>query len=163
MDGAKTGIVWRRAEPSEAEALTCLCRAAKRHWGYPTAWMEAWAEDLRVTPDYLAASPVFVAELAGEIIGFFGLRREADDWHLEHLWLEPRHIGRGWGRALFAAAVAEARRLGATRLRIRSDPNAEAFYRHLGAVRTGLEEYDLLGTRRAVPHLLYVLPPASAP
>ena len=45
---------------------------------------------------------------------------------------------------------------GVVELHIKSDPNAEAFYLKMGAVRTGQEVYMLLGKfRREVPLLVY--------
>ncbi|MCL4530843.1 MAG: hypothetical protein M1485_06230 [Chloroflexi bacterium] len=32
----------RRALPEEADALTEIAIAAKRHWGYPERWIEIW-------------------------------------------------------------------------------------------------------------------------
>ena len=54
---------------------------------------------------------------------------------LNKLFIEPRHIRSGVGRALLAHAIAEARRRGAGRLTILADPNAAAFYERAGAVR----------------------------
>ena len=36
----------RRAMPDEAEALTEIAHAAKRHWGYPENWIERWKANL---------------------------------------------------------------------------------------------------------------------
>ena len=55
---------------------------------------------------------------------------------LNKLFIEPRHIRGGVGRALLAHAVAEARKRGAERLTILADPNAAGFYERNGAVRT---------------------------
>lgn len=158
----ETPLVIRRARPGEADALTDLCRAAKRHWGYPPEWLAAWAEDLQVTEAFIAEQLVAVGEWRGRAVGFYGLRRAGPAWHLEHLWLEPAHIGRGWGRALFTAAVVEARRLGARELQLKADPHAEAFYLRMGARRHALEVYELFGTRREVPLMTYAIPPPGA-
>jgi GNAT superfamily N-acetyltransferase len=53
---------------------------------------------------------------------------------LNKLFVEPRHIRGGIGRALLAHAVTEARQRGAERL---ADPNAAGFYERNGAVRIG--------------------------
>ena len=150
--------VFRRARPDEAPALSEIALAAKQSWGYPPEWMAEWRHDLIVTPAYIRAEPVAVAELAGEVVGFVGLSTAAEGRYLEHLWLRPRHIGRGLGRALFAEGVRMARAAGDTELHIKSDPNAEPFYLKMGAVRTGLEVYQLLGRfPREVPYLTYQL------
>lgn len=157
-------LVIRRAEPREADALTDLCRAAKRHWGYPPELMAAWADDLLVTPAAIAAQWIYVGEEAGRVVGFFGLRRDdmAATWRLEHLWLDPAHIGRGRGRELFAAAVNCARALGVRELHIEADPNAEGFYLKMGAVRRSLQISVRAGTRRELPLMTYVIArPAS--
>jgi GNAT superfamily N-acetyltransferase len=56
---------------------------------------------------------------------------------LNKLFIEPRHIRSGVGRALLAHAIAEAWRRGTGRLTILADPNAAAFYERAGAVRIG--------------------------
>lgn len=152
-----TPLVIRRALPDEADALTVLCRTAKRHWGYPPEWMDVWAVQLQVSAQDIAEQFIYVGEDAGTRVGFYGLRRDEHGWHLEHLWIEPAHMGRGHGRALFGAAVAMARRLGARELHIKADPNAEPFYCKMGAVRCELEVYELLGTRREVPRMIFAL------
>jgi len=151
-------LLFRRAEAQDAELLTEIALAGKRHWGYPEEWMAEWRPDLTVTPGYIRSQLVSVAELAGEVVGFAGLSTLEGHRYLEHLWLRPNHIGRGFGRALFLEAVREARAAGVTELRIKSDPNAEPFYLKMGAVRTGLEVYELLGKfHREVPLLVYKL------
>ncbi len=151
--------VFRRAEPSEATALTQIAFAAKQSWGYPDEWMAEWRPDLAIAPGYIAGSPVWVAEVDGTVVGFLGLVQEGGRWWLEHLWVLPAWHGHGLGRGLFAAAARQVRAQGATELHIKSDPNAEPFYLKMGAVRTGLEVYELFGKiRREVPQLRYRLP-----
>ncbi|MEM7222297.1 MAG: GNAT family N-acetyltransferase [Pseudomonadota bacterium] len=53
------------------------------------------------------------------------------------LFVEPAEMGRGIGAALFAWAVSEARRQGARLMTIEADPDAEAFYRKMGARTVG--------------------------
>lgn len=149
---------FRRAEAQDAPLLTEIALAAKRHWGYPDEWMAEWRPDLTVSPGYILSQPVVVAETERGVVGFAGLSTLEGQRYLEHLWLKPEYIGRGFGRALFMAAAGLARSAGATVLRIKSDPNAEPFYLKMGAVRTGVEVYDLLGKfRREVPLLTHQL------
>lgn len=151
--------LFRRALPQEAAVLTQIALTAKQSWGYPDEWMAEWRADLTLSPGYIGGSPVWVVESEGRVAGFLGLVQAGGQWHLEHLWLLPAFHGRGLGRALFAEAVRQARAAGATELRIKSDPNAEPFYLKMGAVRTGLEVYELLGKiRREVPQLRYRWP-----
>jgi hypothetical protein len=44
-----------RAKPQEAEALTEIAHAAKRHWGYPEPWIQNWRDILTMRPEFIAA------------------------------------------------------------------------------------------------------------
>jgi len=149
-------LLFRRAQVRDAKVLSGIAFAAKQHWGYPDEWMEQWRSELRLTSAHINAQPVYVAKQAGKIVGFFGLNLLEDEKYLEHLWLRPAWIGRGLGRALFVEAVRQARIARVPVLRIKSDPNAELFYLKMGAVRVGLERYQLHGKIcREVPLLAY--------
>ncbi len=125
----------RPAGPSDAEALTEIAHAAKRHWRYPEEWIVLWREALTFTPDFIAQHPVYIAYEGGNRAGCYALSFEGSIAILEHLWVRPEWIGRGVGRHLFAHATGIAATYGATEVRIDSDPNAEAFYRRMGAQR----------------------------
>ena len=56
---------------------------------------------------------------------------------LHHLWVDPPAMGRGIGRRLFGSLLDRVRRRGARRMLIESDPYAETFYLHMGAIRIG--------------------------
>jgi GNAT superfamily N-acetyltransferase len=147
-----------RATPAQAEPLSRIALAAKRHWGYPERWIEAWTPILTLTPEYVAAHPTYAAVENGEPLGFYALvgppsGEEPERAQLDHLWIVPAWIGRGLGRALFEHAVATARAMGIARLEIEADPNAEAFYRHMGARRTGERVGAIEGAPRVLPLL----------
>jgi predicted N-acetyltransferase YhbS len=72
------------------------------------------------------------------LVGFYVLSGRAPVLELEHCWVQPARVGRGIGACLVADAAAKARALGATTLRIASDPFAEGFYRRMGARRVGV-------------------------
>jgi GNAT superfamily N-acetyltransferase len=131
------GVQIRRARPDEASKLTALAFRSKAFWGYDEAFLEASRPDLAVGDELLRFGRVFVAELDRTIAGFGSLGGEPPRLELTHLFVELDSIARGVGRGLFEHAVAEARRLGAVELVVESDPNAEAFYRAMGAVRVG--------------------------
>lgn len=143
----------RRAVPDDAAALTEIAHAAKRHWGYPDAWMEAWTDALTLTPTYVRDHPVFVAAEADRPRGFCALSFEGDTADLDHLWVDPEWMGRGLGRELFGHALRTARTHGAARMRIDSDPHAEGFYLRMGARRAGEVRADVDGVARVLPRL----------
>jgi GNAT superfamily N-acetyltransferase len=152
-------VHFRPAMPYEAAFLSEIAFAAKSYWGYPAEWMELWRPDLTITPRYLETEKVCVIESGDEIVGFAGLSSNHLGRNMEHLWLRPAHIGRGLGRRLFGETVRLARDEGTTRLFVNSDPNAEGFYIKMGAIRIGLELYELPGgAHRKIPLLVYLVP-----
>src|SRR3712207_8711714 len=68
----------QRATPGDAEALSKVAFAAKRHWGYPEHWMERWRESLTITPEFVGRNEVYAATLNEEILGFYALAGEED-------------------------------------------------------------------------------------
>lgn len=142
-----------RARVEDDGTLTAIAHAAKRHWGYPESWICAWATALTVTPDYIDAHPTFVAVTNGEIVGFCALILEPDGARLDHLWVLPKAMGGGVGRALFVQAETAARAAGATCLRIVGDPHAEGFYQRMGASVYGRKPAPMDGRERFLPLL----------
>lgn len=164
---AASEITIHSAHPTDAQRLTAIAHAAKRHWGYSDELIALWEEDLTVTPAFVTGHIVFCAVLHGAIIGFYALSRtnrkqigaaadfaescfgsgasvksvqsmaEDDAFELEHMWVDPYHIGAGVGRLLFDHAARTVQAMGGSVLRIVSDPHAEGFYLRMGAQRVG--------------------------
>jgi N-acetylglutamate synthase-like GNAT family acetyltransferase len=143
--------VIRRAAVADAGALTALAHAAKRHWRYPEEWIALWRRDLTFAPELIERFPVYVAEEGGAIAGVYALVFAAADCELEHFWVAPTRMGAGIGRALLAHAVERCRAIGARRLWITADPNAEGFYARMGARRVG--EVPSTPAGRTLPRL----------
>jgi len=143
----------RRAIPTEYDTLTAIAHAAKRHWGYPEAWIAQWRDLLTITPTFAEINPVHVAMRDQTIAGFYALLIQGDRAALDHLWVLPEHMGCGAGRRLFMHALETAKAHGAHTLTIESDPHAESFYLHLGARRVGDRDASLDGIPRVLPLL----------
>jgi GNAT superfamily N-acetyltransferase len=150
--------VIRRARADEARTLTEIAHAAKRRWGYPHVWMEAWSAALTISPRTIEEHTVYVAEVAGMARGVAVLADRGSHWSLDHLWVDPAVQRRGIGRALFAAIVREAGRRRAASLRIESDPHAVGFYARLGARPAGFVSAPVLGLARELPLLELEVP-----
>jgi predicted N-acetyltransferase YhbS len=127
----------RDATTEDARVLTDIARAAKASWGYPEAWMQEWSAILTIDAAAISAMRVRVAEGDDGVLGFYALQGSGPSVRLEHLWVRPGRMGQGTGRALVEHAIAAAARAGAEVIEIESDPNAEPFYRRMGAVRVG--------------------------
>lgn len=128
----------RAAEPDEAELLSELARRSKAHWGYSEAFMESCREELSYTPEQLAAGGFWVLEDDDDVRAFYALSKISPDaMELDAMFVEPGHLGRGYGRALMEHARAEFDATGLSRLVIQADPNAAPFYEHAGARQIG--------------------------
>lgn len=109
--------------------------------------MERAVTEMTLHPADIERDHVEVLESDGVVLGFFRLQRRAADAWLEDLFVDPAVFGRGWGRQLLERSCAVARGWGATGLELVSDPYAEPFYRHLGAVRVGSVESPIVAGR----------------
>jgi GNAT superfamily N-acetyltransferase len=147
-----------RAAPDDAEILTRIAFAAKSYWGYPERWIEQWQEALTITPEFISDNEVHAVVFEEEMGGFYALVGRGREVELEHLWILPEHMGTGIGRELFDHAVRKAAALGATSLRIEADPNAEGFYRRMGARREGENVYEIEGHKRELPLMIVDIP-----
>lgn len=127
----------RRATANDAARLTEIAHRAKAHWGYEDDLLALWGDDLTITGDFIDSHPVYCAVVGEEIVGLCALTQDASTFELEHMWVDPGHIGTGAGRVLFEHATDEVRARGGSVLRIASDPNAEGFYIAMGARRVG--------------------------
>lgn len=109
---------------------------SKAHWGYDAQFMAFAHRSLQIDPAAVADGRVLVAVDRDD--GALGVADcaalpEPGAFDLVHLFVEPRALRNGVGRALFEAACAWCLAHGGTKLVIQSDPNAVGFYQRLGA------------------------------
>lgn len=143
----------RRAVSSDAPTLTQIAHDAKRYWGYPEHWIQHWQTELTISSDFINKNQVYAAEQNGEIVGFYALVLHGERAELEHMWVAPAHIGEGIGKDLFVHAMQTAAGENVSAVEISSDPNAEGFYKRMGAKRIGEVPADIDGQPRFVPRL----------
>ena len=140
----------RTARVEEAPALLELCIRSKAVWGYDEAFMALVRTALKGMQEQVAAGNVWVAASAdGGVAGMVALgpSEEPNTLDLDKLFVEPHRIRTGVGRALIAHAIGEARRRGANRLTILSDPYAAGFYERNGARLIGEAPSDAIPGR----------------
>lgn len=131
-------IVVRRATPDDAEAVGRLLHDFNREFGDPTPGPAFLARRLA---ELLASGEAVVLLGGAGPDGLAVVRRRPDLWsagtvaYLEELYVVPRLRGRGTGRALIDAVIAEARRTKATRIELgtsESDTAARGLYESSG-------------------------------
>jgi len=138
VSNAGPGVAIRRALPGEAMSLTALAMRSKAYWDYDREFLELVRPILTLTEKDLANAPVYVLTVGSdEPAGVYRITGAPPEGELEDLWLDPKFIGRGFGRALFEHAARVAGELGFESLLIEGDPNAEGFYLAMGATRIG--------------------------
>ena len=150
-----------RCTAEQADELTTVAHASKRHWGYPEHYITEWRESLTVAPAMIREHDVWSCRMGEDLAGFYVLMDTGGRMELEHFWVLPEFIGHGIGRYLFEHAVGLARDAGANAIDITSDPNAEAFYEHLGACRVDRVLAPVDGTTRYLPRMEFQVPSSS--
>ena len=162
MDNTSSPTI-RRARPDEAAALGALALRSKGYRSYDAAFLDTCRADLTLTAAEIDRDAVYViAAEFGPPGGFYQLQdagashgagpvqeggashgagqlqAASGDLILSALFVEPGTIGRGYGRQLFAHAVASAVARRARGLLWTSDPYAADFYRAMGARLVGV-------------------------
>jgi GNAT superfamily N-acetyltransferase len=144
-------ITIQRATPEQAETLTGLTVAAKRHWNYPEKWIQIWLPLLTITSDYILENETWAAVEGETCVAYYSLKQEGEFLWLDNLWVLPEFIGQGMGRELFQHALERSRVRGASVLKIEADPNAQNFYEKMGARKIGEHHTEVDGQPRVLP------------
>jgi len=151
--GQKISLEIQHATTNQAETLTQIAFAAKRHWGYPEHWIQIWSPILTITPEFIEQYETYVASITDEPAGFCAISIKGDKASVEHMWISPEYMGKGIGAELFRYLLSRCKELGAHVLEIESDPNAQGFYERMGAKKVGEVVNDLDGQPRVLPLL----------
>lgn len=116
-----------------------LYRRLYRDVGEQWFWHERldWSDDELATHLASADVAVWEAMAAGESAGYFELKRHQDgSVEIVYFGLRPEFIGRGFGGAMLARAIREARAMGAQRVWLHTctldSPNALPSYKARG-------------------------------
>lgn len=127
----------RAATNDDLEALSELALRSKGHWGYDDEFLASCKAELTLTKDRLASDEIVVADVEGEVLGYFALRLRPPGADLVDLFVEPTAIGTGIGRILWVEMLERAAVHRTAWVQIEADPNATDWYLRRGARRTG--------------------------
>lgn len=141
-----SNIKIERAEPGDCDELTKLAFRSKAHWGYDKKLLDAWRDELSVSESMISEFISYKAEKDGKIIGFW-CREPKEELSEGRLFVDPDSIGTGVGKLLWTAVMNEARSLGLRFLTWEADPNAEAFYKKMGAIKIEEKESPVVPGR----------------
>lgn len=131
----------RPAVATEREALEALqWRASLNNPGDRDALL-ANPDAIELPLRQIAAGGVFVAEVAGSIMGFAAiLPRDDGDAELDALFVDPDAWRQGIGRALIEHSCSVAKAKGAASVHVVGNPHAEEFYRACGFEMLGIKQ-----------------------
>jgi GNAT superfamily N-acetyltransferase len=129
----------RLARPSERLALEALQARASLANPSDREAILANPDAIDLPAEQLDDGQVYVAEVAGSILGFAALLpREDGNAELDALFVEPDIWRQGLGRKLIEHCTVAARLRGAAAIHVVGNPHAEGFYRACG--------FELVGT-----------------
>ncbi|MES2148916.1 MAG: GNAT family N-acetyltransferase [Pseudomonadota bacterium] len=148
-------ILVRPALPAEQKQLEALqWRASLNNPGDRDALL-ANPDAIELPQDQLLEGGVFVAEVAGVVMGFAAILPRPDgDIELDGLFVEPGSWRQGIGRALVEHCLAAASALGAKAVHVVGNPHAEHFYGACGFTPAGTKQMRFgvgLLLKRALP------------
>jgi len=121
---------YQKAIVCDAEILTEIAHSSKRFWIYTDEQMSLWKEDLTITENYLSNNLVYKVYNENKLIGFYALKFDDSEncYEIDHFWLTPENIKKGFGRHIFKNAVSQLSVLYQTKFFLVAEPNAIGFY-----------------------------------
>ncbi len=123
----------KKAQKTDAQRITELTFRSKNYWGYGASQIEAWRDDLTMTPGEIEEQHVYILISINELIGFYAFEAESDTVvKLHSLFIEPKYIRKGYGKLLMKDFLKRALFLNFEKVILDSDPNAVEFYRSMG-------------------------------
>jgi len=137
--GSDNTIQIRRARPEEAPELTEIAMRAKQSNGYDDSFMNACADELRVSAAQIEHGEYWVAE-QDIVCGFVCLTIETDTGvgELHSLFINPDWQRRGVGKRLWFKVRQSALLQGIEKIQLDSDPSAVKFYESIGFDKVAL-------------------------
>lgn len=152
----------RPATQNDASALTRISFESKGYWGYPLAYFEIWKNELTISPDYIEKNDVHVYQKGRAVAGYYSIVNLPEDiiisdirltkgFWLEHMFVDPLHIGKGIGSKMFRHLRKECEKNGVRELGILADPNSIGFYEKMGC--RYIREFPSTIKNRTTPYL----------
>jgi hypothetical protein len=131
-------LTYITAIPEDHELLTEIAMQSKKMWGYSDELMNLWKPDLEVTAEYISENKVVKVFDENKFIGFFGLKMiPATGVVIDHLWLIPGEIKKGYGRIIFQHIIHHLKMDGHKKVTLIAEPNATGFYDKMNGRITG--------------------------
>lgn len=135
----------RKAKHTDIPLLNHIYYRSKGYWGYSKKYLDKYLKEYQLDPEYLDDNVVYVLLLNKKIIGYYGFYFDEDDTiELDHFFLLPEYIGKGYGRALWNYACKTAKKYHKKEFYLWVEPDAEPFYKKMGCEVIGMKSTHLL-------------------
>ena len=122
-----------KSNQTDAKDLTELTIRSKSHWNYGEKQIEEWREELTITENYINENQIYKLLIDNLLIGFYAYHSEnKTDIKLNYLFVEPKNIGKGYGKVLMSDFLQRIENSEFERVILDADPNAEKFYSKFG-------------------------------
>lgn len=117
----------------DAKDLTELTIRSKSYWGYGDKQIEAWRDELTITEKYIDENQIYKLVIDNSLAAFYAYNPiNKTDIKLNYLFVEPKFIGKGYGKILMSDFLQRIESSDFERVIVDADPNAEKFYSKLG-------------------------------
>lgn len=128
----------RYARAGESQTLSELAFRSKSYWPYDQDALNSYRTELEVFEEDITAGSVYVAVDGEHTVGFYALSSDLKKPRLYFMFVEPKYIGKGYGKFLWLHAILEAKSRGWNSLYFYTDAHAsEKFYKHQGCIVIG--------------------------
>jgi N-acetylglutamate synthase-like GNAT family acetyltransferase len=97
--------------------------------------MQKFRSVYQVTEKFIGNNPTFIIQDDETIVGFWGVLIDDKEASLEYLFIEPRSIGKGYGKLLWNHTVNHCNMLGIKELIIVSGPKQKSSIQKWGQNR----------------------------
>ncbi|MBT28838.1 MAG: GNAT family N-acetyltransferase [Thalassobius sp.] len=150
-------MIIKKAQANDADKLSEIAFQSKAYWGYSEQFMESCRAELTSTSQELLRAISYVAFREETIVGFYLLKHlNENSIELEQMFVLPKFINLGIGKALFKHAVATAQKNGYNEIQIQADPYAQQFYEKMGATIKGFTPSQSI-KNRMLPQMSFLL------
>jgi GNAT superfamily N-acetyltransferase len=128
------------AKANELKMLNDLAFESEAYWGEDDDYMKHFSENYKVTEDMITNEYVYILEEENVIVGFFLILRNKEVAELELFYVKRSLIGKGYGKALWAAMINFCKEKGIPKIALVASADVAEFYLKLGAVE--IEKMD---------------------
>lgn len=144
----------RNAKAEEYAVLSDIAFKSEAYWGYDSDYMNKFKSIYNVSEEFINNNPTVIIEEDDNIVGFYGIVNEESETTLEYFFIEPKYIGKGYGKLLWNYLVKDCKNRRIKEFSIVTSLQAKDFYVKMGAIPCG-EVESLLKKGRIIPQLIY--------